>query len=163
MKRYQVQGTKLVPTLHLSLDNMENSNEKKVARISTNDLISILYIDNLADIGTGKEYVIRGRVAYISQSTTRCVLNDVPVYTISIDASREMESKLYHVKTSNILDVNEPDYWYCLDEDREKVPKEIEYGVKLQNIDHKTKNILQEEYITTPRKGESYFHVKPDA
>ena len=132
MKRYRATDAFQLPAIRLAFENRQNKKDKYLFDVSVDHRYSILYIDNLYEIGEGKEYPIHCRVKDIKiiQNTdfvcNRCT-NSSEVILV-IDASRHNESNVMEINVNNILDIHVYPYKYDLEENPKIVPERLSDG-----------------------------------
>lgn len=140
MKRYRVKGTDIIPTLRIYMTNRTRYDEAKSFDVKVNDIVSILYIDKLNDIGQEKkEYQINGRVVdIVPVDTSKCehCKNNELEYNIVIDCSADYNTTIKKLDSHNILDIHEYPYHYELHEDLIVVPDPLKEKFVVKEITH---------------------------
>lgn len=148
MDRYYTEDLFFRPLKRIFIKGKKTENhggDEKIHTVTTTDLLSFLYIDNINDVGKRKEYVLRGKVLDIKAYKNYNVRNvkqpgfstyshmpeeDVRVpyavdnTSIILDCSSVMKSDIRKLKVSNILDVQPVDYPWDLNEILDLVPRE---------------------------------------
>lgn len=148
MQRYKVVDTERKYTIGLKLIDRQNIDNIKYFNITTGEMVSILYIDKLSQIGEEKEYIINGRVvSIIAIEDPRCeVCKDYNAhYKIELDISDKYGSKIVTMDPHRILDIHEYPYEYDLVENPILIPNPLKDGFFV----HETKDDTRYD-ITTP-------------
>lgn len=142
MQRYKVADIEKKYTIGLKLIDRQNDDNIKYFNVTTGEIVSILYIDRLSQIGEEKEYVINGRVISINViEDPRCeICKDYSIhYSIILDASDKYGSKIVTIDTHRILDIHEYPYEYDLVENPTIVPNPLKDGFFVHEIKDNTK------------------------
>lgn len=128
MKRYVIVDEKQIKVLRLKLRNRQDKKEKRFFDVAEGDMVSILYIDSLEDLGDKKEYVLHGRVVNILVcDRPRCEVCKKAKYhyQIILDVSDTYGSKFVKLDLHKILDIHKYRYDYDLEENPELIPRKI--------------------------------------
>lgn len=132
MKRYRVLGIDPLPTIQLHLINRQNNKDCFKFNISIDDLVSILYIDNIFEIGEKKEYAVHGRIIDINYVDIRKSDRNKSIIKkgifIKVDAGERGDSKILVLDAENILDIHKYPYEYNLTEYPKLIPENIRDG-----------------------------------
>lgn len=117
MERYTVTDFYQVHSLGMVLENIKDK-KKRFFEISTGKNYSILYVDNLCDIGK-EEYIAHGKLIGFDH-TPLVVPSNYPSYfgsliKLKIDVSRNTESNIIEIYANHILDIH--DYKYCFEKE----------------------------------------------
>lgn len=142
MQRYKVADIEKKYTIGLKLIDRQNADNIKYFNVTTGEIVSILYIDRLSQIGEEKEYVINGRVISINViEDPRCeICKDYNIhYSIVLDVSDKYGSKIVTIDTHRILDIHEYPYEYDLVENPTLVPNPLKDGFFVHEIKDNTK------------------------
>lgn len=120
MERYRVKHSFKLDTMRILMENYHDKEDKKYYDVSVGDKVSILYIDNLHNVGDDEEYVINGKVLkieiYYDILCEEC-LDAGPHLFLHMDTSNFYGSEIKRIKVHNILDIHPYPYKYNLKED----------------------------------------------
>ena len=136
MERYRPINIKLLPTLRIYFENIRTINTK-IFDITVGDVVSILYIDKLSEIGERKEYQINCRILDIKKKDLhKSLMCKEEVYILCVDASVDFETDQRNLFVSNILDIHEYPYKYELVENVEIIPNRLTERFTVHEIVH---------------------------
>lgn len=137
MERYKPIKIDLLPTLRVCFENLRAMNKPKLFDITVGDLVSILYIDKLSEIGEGKEYQINCRILDIKvKDLHKSLCKKEKVYMLYVDASVDFNTDKRYLFVSNILDIHEYPYKYELLEHLKLVPDPLTEKFIVHEITH---------------------------
>lgn len=136
MERYIVTRAQLLPTIRLHLLNRHNELDEKDFDVSVGDFLSILYIDNLYEIGDGKEYVIHCRVIdikFVDITTNKFMKHGI---YLLVDAGEKCRSDILELDIDKILDIHRYKFDYDLNENPIIIPDKLTDGFIVNEVKH---------------------------
>lgn len=134
MERHHIVGIEPVSTVKLHFKNIRKDSKRCFHfKVSVGDKVSILYIDNIHQVGRGKEYVIEGYVKDIVCNRDE-LHNRILYRSLILDTSTDYDSKETEVYFYNILDIHKYPYKYDLNENIVTVPRPGGKGYFIREI-----------------------------
>lgn len=148
MERYEVCEINPLQCIELKLRNYHDPKRMKSFYIHKEDLLSILYIDNLNEVGERKEYQIDGRVLEIKYHsdmymTQAAYIRDMPNCIASnlnltpstmniaraeiiVDCGNKRDAKVLTLNAYNILDIERYPHKFDLCENPKLIPEMVD-------------------------------------
>ena len=126
MDRYHIYDALPVASLKMKFTDIKDESKEKSFTVTVGDLVSILYIHNVHEVGRRKEFVIHCKVLAVlyekdNRICTNCNNPDT-IYGLLVDAGKDYNSKRIKLNLHNILDIHRYKFDYDLNEDIQVVP-----------------------------------------